>query len=250
MAGHSHSANIAARKGAVDAKRGKVFSKLVRAVISAARSGGGDPDANLKLRYAVEKAKAANVPKDTIQRGITRGAGSKDGDEWQELVYEGYGPAGVALLVTCLTDNRNRTAPDIKHAFDRGNGNLGSPGSVSFLFDLRALFAIERGGRDEDALTELALDVGADDVELDGDVALLYAKPTEFIPIKAALEARAQKFLSAELAYVPQNRVPIADKDDARRILKLIASLEDNDDVQNVYANYDMPAEWIEELSA
>jgi YebC/PmpR family DNA-binding regulatory protein len=250
MAGHSHSANIAARKGAVDAKRGKIFSKLARAIISAARQGGGDPDANLKLRYAVEKAKAANVPKDTIQRAIQRGSGSKEGDDWQELVYEGYGAGGVALIVTCLTDNRNRTAPDIKHAFDRGNGNLGSPGSVAFLFEMRAVFALVKKDRDEDQLTELALEVGADDVELDGDAAILYAKPTDFIPIKAALESRGEQFLSAELAYVPHNRVPVQDKDDARRVLRLIASLEDNDDVQNVYANYDMPAQWIEELTA
>jgi YebC/PmpR family DNA-binding regulatory protein len=250
MAGHSHSANIAARKGAVDAKRGKVFSKLARAVISAARQGGGDPDANLKLRYAIEKAKAANVPKDTIERAIKRGSGSKEGDAWQELVYEGYGPGGVALIVNCLTDNRNRTAPDIKHAFDRGNGNLGAPGSVAYLFQLRALFAIEGAGRGEDALTELALEVGADDVELDAETAILYGKPADFIPIKAALESRGQKFLAAELAYVPHNRVPITDKEEARKILKLISTLEDNDDVQNVYANYDMPPSWIEELSA
>ena len=150
MAGHSHSANIAARKGAVDAKRGKIFSKLVRAIIVAARAGGGDPDANLKLRYAIEKAKAANVPKDTIARAITKGSGSKDGDQWEELAYEGYGPGGVALMVACLTDNRHRTSPDIKYLFERGGGNLGSPGSVSFLFEMRSVFALERKQRDED----------------------------------------------------------------------------------------------------
>jgi len=249
MAGHSHSANIAARKGAVDAKRGKIFSKLVRAIISSARAGGGDPDANLKLRYAIEKAKAANVPKDTISRAITKGSGSKDGDQWEELAYEGYGPAGVALMITCLTDNRHRTSPDIKHLFERGGGNLGSPGSVSFLFELRSVFALDRKQRDEDQMTELALDVGADDVELDGDAAILYAKATEFLPMKAVLEKKGESFLSAEMAYVPLNRVAVAEKEDARRILKLIASLDDNEDVQSVYANYDMPAEWIEELA-
>jgi len=249
MAGHSHSANIAARKGAVDAKRGKVFSKLVNAILCSARAGGGDPEANLKLRYAIDKAKAANVPKDTIQRAIAKGSGSKDGDEWQECIYEGYGPGGVALMATCLTNNRHRTAPDIKHLFERGGGNLGSPGSVSFLFELRSLYVIERQGRDEDALTEIALEIGADNVELDGDAAVITAKATEFMPMKAALEARAERFLSAELAYVPGNRVPVADKEEARKLLKLIAQLDDNEDVQNVYANYDMPAEWIEELS-
>jgi len=164
-------------------------------------------------------------------------------------VYEGYAPGGVALLVTCLTDNRNRTAPDIKYIFDRGNGNLGSPGSVSFLFELRSQFVIEREGRDEDALTELALDVGADDVELDGEAAILQGSPNEFIALKRSLEERGAKFLSAELAYVPQSRVPVVSQDDARRVLRLIETLEANDDVQSVYANYDMPAEWLDELA-
>jgi len=250
MAGHSHSANIARRKGAVDAKRAKVFSKIARVIISAARVGGPDMDTNLKLKYAVEKAKAANMPKDNIERAIKRGSGSKDSDDFEELNYEGYAPGGVALLITCLTDNRNRTAPDIKHIFERGNGNLGSPGSVSFMFDLRSTFAIETGGRDEDTLTELALEVGAEDVELDGDVAVLYAAATDFISTKAALEERGEVFLSAELAYVPQNRVPINDEQEAEKLLKLIAALDDHEDVQSVYANYDMPAEWIDKLSA
>lgn len=250
MAGHSHSANIAARKGAVDAKRGKVFSKLVRAIISAARSGGPDPESNLKLRYAVEKAKAANVPKDTIARAIAKGSGSKDGDDWVELVYEGYAPGGIALMVVCLTDNRHRTAPDVKHLFEKHGGNLGSPGAVSFLFEMRSVFALERKGRGEEPLMELALEIGADDVELDGDAAILYAKATEFLALKSALEAKGETFLSAEIAYVPLNRVQVADKDAARQVLKLIASLDEHDDVQNVHANYDMPGEWIEELSA
>ncbi len=250
MAGHSHSSNIAARKGAVDAKRGKVFSKLVRAIISSARAGTGDPETNLKLRYAIEKAKAANVPKDTISRAVAKGSGSKDGDDWEELAYEGYGPGGVALMVACLTDNRHRTAPDIKHLFERGGGNLGSPGSVSFLFELRSVYALERKERDEDSLTEVALDVGADDVELDGEVAILYAKATEFLPLKTLLEEKGETFLSAEMAHVPLNRVQVTNKEDARRLLKLIAALDENEDVQNVYANYDMPADWIEELSS
>jgi YebC/PmpR family DNA-binding regulatory protein len=228
VAGHSHSANIARRKGAVDAKRGKVFSKLARVIITAARLGGPDPDANLRLKYAVEKARAANMPKDNIERAIKRGSGSKDGDSFEELNYEGYAAGGVALLVACLTDNRNRTAPDVKYIFDRNSGNLGSPGSVSFLFDLRATFAVETQGRDEDALTELALEVGADDVELDGETALLTAGPTELPTIKAALEEQGEKLLTSELAYVPQNRVPVADKDVAAKVLKLIAALEDH----------------------
>jgi len=219
MAGHSHSANIARRKGAVDAKRGKVFSKLARAIISAARQGGGDPDHNLKLRYAIDAARASNVPKDTIERAVQRGSGSKDSDAFEEVNYEGYAPGGIALLVACLTDNRHRTSPDIKFIFDRSGGNLGSPGSVGFLFALRSVIELERGGRDEDQLTEIAL------------------------------EKRGHKLASAQLAYVPANRVPVTDKEDARKLLKLIEALEDNDDVQNVYANYDIPAEWLDELA-
>jgi len=248
MAGHSHSANIARRKGAVDAKRGKVFSKLARAIISAARTGGGDPKANLKLVYAIEKARAANMPKDTIKNAIDRGTGAKNGDDFEELSYEGYGPGGIALVVTCLTDNRHRTAPDVKHIFDRNGGNLGAQGSVLFLFDFKSVIAIETGGRDEDALTELALEVGAEDVSIDGESAVIYAAATDFIAVKAALEEKGVAFLSASLEYVPKSRTPVADKEDARKLLKLIDVLEDNEDVQNVFSNYDIPTEWLDEI--
>lgn len=250
MAGHSHSANIARRKNAVDAKRGKEFSKLARAIISAARQGGGDPDQNLKLKYAIEKAKAGNMPKDTIERAVAKGSGSLEAEAYEELTYEGYAPGGIALMVCCLTDNRNRTAPDVKNVFEKANGNLGAPGSVSYMFDQRAVFVIERGKRDEMALTELALEVGADDVEVEDDAAVLYADAKEFIAVKDALEAEKVEFLSAELAYVPQNRVAVESKDDAGKVLRLIDNLDDLDDVQNVYANYDIPDEWIEELSS
>ena len=246
MAGHSHSANIARRKGAVDAKRGKIFSKLSRAIISAARQGGPDVEANLKLKYAVDKAKAANMPKDNIERAIARGAGSKDGGDMEEILYEGYAPGGVALLIQVLTDNRNRTAPDIRFLFDRAGGSLGSPGSVAYMFELRSVFAVERGDRDEDSLTELALESGCDDVEVADDVAVFTAAATEFTAVRAALEAAGLTFLSAELAQVPGTRVPVASQEDARKVLKLIESLEDNDDVQSVYANYDIPDEWLE----
>lgn len=246
MAGHSHSANIARRKGAVDAKRGKAFSKLSRAIISAARQGGGDVDANLKLKYAIDKAKAANMPKDNIERAIVRATGSKDGEGFEEILYEGYAPGGVALLIAVLTDNRNRTAPDIRYIFDRAGGSLGAPGSVNYMFDLRSVFVVERDGRDEDSLTELALEAGCEDVEVTSDVAVFTAVATEFTAVRAALEAAGSKFLSAELAHVPQNRVPVASQEDAQKVLKLIEALEDNDDVQSVYANYDIPDEWLE----
>jgi YebC/PmpR family DNA-binding regulatory protein len=245
VAGHSHSANIARRKNAVDAKRGKEFSKYARAIISAARQGGPDPDQNLRLKYAIEKAKAGNMPKDTIERAVAKGGGSKDGDAFEELNYEGYAPSGVALLVSCLTDNRNRTAPDVKYVFEKAGGNLGSPGSVSYMFDQRSVFVCDRGGRGEDDLTEIALEVGADDVEVEDEVAVFYADAKEFIAVKAALEEAGLAFHSAELAYVPQNRIAVDDQETAQKVLKLIDSLEDHDDVQNVYANYDLPSEWM-----
>ena len=245
MAGHSHSANIARRKNAVDAKRGKDFSKYARAIISAARIGGMDVDQNLRLKYAIEKAKAGNMPKDTIERAVAKGGGAKDGDDFEELNYEGYAPSGVAVLITCLTDNRNRTAPDIKYVFDKAGGNLGAPGSVSYMFDQRSVYVCERGGKSEDKLTEIALEAGADDVEIEDEVVVFYADAKEFMPVKEALEAFGLSFHSADLAYVPQNRIAIEDEETAQKILKLIDALEDLDDVQNVYANYDIPSEWI-----
>jgi len=249
MAGHSHAANVARRKNSVDAKRARIFSKCSRVIMSAVRQAGADPDHNLKLRYAIEKARAENMPKDNIDRAIKRAAGEGAG-EMYELTYEGYGAGGVALMVTCLTDNRNRTAPDIKFIFEKRGGNMGSPGSVSFMFAFRSTFVVETGGRTEDELLEATLEAGAEDAELDGDLATVYAAPTEFLAVKAALEAAGFTFLSAETGYVPENRVAVANKEDARKVLALIEALEDNDDVQSVYANYDIPSDWLDELGA
>lgn len=248
MAGHSHSSNIAARKGAVDKKRSNAFSKLSRNIMSAVKQGGPDPDANFKLRYAIEKARAGNMPKENIERVIKKSASDKS-DSMEELVYEGYAPGGVALMIACLTDNRHRTAPDIKHAFEKGGGNLGSPGSVAFLFSYKTLVVLEKGERGEDEWLEFGLECGAEDVKVEGDAVSITAPATEFLAVKKALEQREVAMLSAEMGYVPGTLVPVADKDDARRVLKLIETLEDNDDVQSVYANYDIPAEWIAELS-
>jgi YebC/PmpR family DNA-binding regulatory protein len=246
MAGHSHSANIKHRKNAVDAKRGKLFSKLARAVISAARQGGGDLDGNPRLKLAVEKAKAGNMPKDSIARAIRRGTGEGgDASQYEDLLYEGYAAGGVAILVACLTDNRHRTSPEIKHLFDKNEGNLGSPGSVAFLFDLRSVFGAEIGERDEDAWLELALEAGAEDVEFDAGYVTVLAPAVEFLDVKSALEGAGVELSSAETAYVPQNSVAVEERDIARRVLRLIEALEDNDDVQHVYANYDMPTEWL-----
>ena len=260
MAGHSHAANVKHRKNAVDAKRAKIFSKLARNIISAVRQGGTDVDTNLKLKYAVEKARAANMPKDNIQRAIKRGDGAKDGDDFEELTYEGYAPGGVALLITCLTDNRNRTAPDVKFALERGGGNMGTSGSVSFMFDFKSVFVVDMTGEqadeefegkpfDEDGLMEAALEAGAEDVQVDGDVATVYGAATDFLDIKTGLEGQGVVLLSAETGYVPQNTIEVQSKDDAAKILKLIDKLEDNEDVQNVYANFDIKDEWLDELS-
>ncbi len=248
MAGHSHSANIKRRKDSVDAKRGKLFSKLARAIISAARQGGGDPDQNLRLKLAIEKAKAGNMPKDNIERAIKTGSGTRDGDAFEELLYEGYAPGGVALMVVALTDNRNRTAPDVKYLFERGGGNLGASGSVSFLFDFRSIYVVRTGGRVEDELLELALEAGADDLEYEEELSTILAPATAFAQVKAALEGAGLELESAELGYIPQNYVKVGTREEAAKVLRLIDLLEENEDVQDVYANYEIADEWMAEL--
>ena len=241
MAGHSHSANIARRKNAVDAKRGKLFSKLARAIISAARQGGGDPDKNLKLKYAIEKAKAGNMPKDNIERAIKAGSGAKDGDDFEELNYEGYAPCGVAVLVSALTDNRNRTAPEVKYTFEHHGGNMGATGSVSFMFDFKSIFVLETAGKSEDEKMEIAIEAGAEDVQVESEFATIIAEATEFLSVKAALEAAGLVLMSAETGYLPQNTIKLETEADARKVLKLIDALEESDDVQSVYSNYELP---------
>ncbi len=249
MAGHSHSANIARRKNAVDAVRAKVFSRCAKAVMSAVRQGGPDPAANLKLRYAIEKARAANMPKDNIDRAIKRASGEGAGNI-EELVYEGYAPGGVAVMVMALTDNRNRTAPEMKFLFEKRGGNLGSPGSVGFLFEFRSIYVVETAGKGEEQVLEAALEAGAADVEIEGEAATIYAPPADFLAVKEALEAAGFAFLSAEIGYVPTSTVALTDRDEARRVLSLLAALDEHEDVQSVYANYEMPDAWVEELSA
>ncbi len=249
MAGHSHSANIAARKGAVDKKRSKHFNKLSRAVMSAVRQGGPDVESNLKLKYAVEKARAANMPKDNIERVIKRAMGEAGG-QMEEVVYEGYAPGGIALMVACLTDNRHRTSPDLKHLFDKCGGNLGTPGSVGFLFQLRSIFVCDRGEISEDGWLERALDCGADDVLFEDKLVTILAGATEFLRVKKQLEEKEITLHSAETGYMPLSTVQVTDKEIAAKVLRLVSGLEDLDDVQNVYANYDIPGAWIEELSS
>ena len=248
MSGHSHSANIARRKNAVDAQRAKIFSRCAKAVMSAVRQGGPDPAQNLKLRYAVERARVANMPKDNIERAIKRASGEGAGDI-EDLIYEGYASGGVALMVTCVTDNRNRTAADIKNIFDKRGGNLGAQGSVAFLFDFRAIYVVEVGEMGEDDIVEATLESGAEDCIFENDVATIFGAAADFLDVKKRLEGTGLKFLSAETGYVPQSTIAISSKDDAAKVMKLIGFLEDNEDVQNVYANYDIPDEWLEELT-
>ena len=239
MSGHSHAANVARRKNAVDAKRGKLFSKLARAVSSAARQGGPDPEQNLKLKYAIEKAKAGNMPKDNIERAIKAGSGTKEGDDFEELNYEGYGPCGVAVVVSALTDNRKRTAPEVKYTFEHHGGNMGASGSVSFLFDFQSIFVVETGGRSEEDMMEIAIEAGAEDVQMDEELATVIADPTDFLSVKDSLENAGLALMSAETGYLPQNTIQLETEADSRKVLKLLDALEENDDVQAVYANHE-----------
>jgi len=248
MAGHSHAANVKRRKDAVNAKKAKIFSKCARHIVSAVRVGGPDPDQNPRLVLALEKARAQNMPKDNIERAIKKGAGDKDGAEFEELVYEGYAPGGVALMITCLTDNRNRTAPDIKFALEKRGGNLGSQGSVSFLFDMRSVFLVDADDKEEEQLMEEALEVGAEDVLLDDGIATFFGPATEFIQLKQNLERIGYgEFLSAEIAYVPQTTVELESPEAAKKLQALIDVLEENEDVQTVSGNHHAPADWLED---
>jgi YebC/PmpR family DNA-binding regulatory protein len=242
MAGHSHSANIAHRKGAVDAKRGKLFSKLCRAIYVAARNGGGDPDSNLKLRYAIDKARSYSCPKDNIERSIKKGTGELGAENYEEVTYEGYGPGGVAVLCEVLTDNRNRTAGDLRKAFEVCGGNLGASGCVSYLFSFKGLFVIEAKTVAEDRLMEIALEAGADDLEHIDEYFEVTCDPKVFESVRKALESHKIAVESAETSYIPNTMVDL-DVENGKRMLKLRDILEENEDVQNVYANDNIPEE-------
>jgi len=248
MAGHSKWANIKHKKARNDAARGKSWSKCSRAIMVAAREGGSDPDKNLGLRYAVEEAKACNMPKDTIERAAKKGAGELDGQVYESIRYEGYGAAGVAVIVDALTDNRNRTAPEMRTIFGKFSGNLGATGCVGYLFDQRGVITIEQDkAPSEDELMELALEAGAEDVELEDEVWSLTCDPTQFLDVKAAVDAKGIECMSAQITMVPQNTVDVAGKD-AGKIMRLMDALEDNDDVQKVYSNFDISEEELAKL--
>jgi len=249
MAGHSHWAGIKYKKAANDAKRGKVWSKLARVLIVAAKSGGGDPAQNLALRYAIDKAKAANMPKDTIAKAIKKGTGETGAANFEDVLYEGYGPGGVAIMIEALTDNRNRTAPEIKRIFEKRGGSLGTTGCVNWMFHKKGLITVNKTAIDEDALMELALGAGADDMELLGDVFEITCAPAAYESLKKALEQKEIATEVAEISMVPQNTIPIEDEPTAKKILELMDMFEDHDDVQNVYSNFDIPDEIVERVS-
>ena len=247
MAGHSKWANIKHKKAAQDAKRGKVFTKLIREITIAAKMGGGEPSDNPRLRVAIDKALSANMTKDTIQRAVDRGAGGGENDNVEELTYEGYGPAGVAVLVEVMTDNKNRTVAEVRHAFNKYGGNLGTDGSVAYLFSKRGQILIEIG--DEDTVMEAAIQAGAEDVIIQDDGSIDVATTqNNVVEVKDILTASGVVILSAEVALVPSTAADL-DKESALKVLRLIDVLEDLDDVQNVYTNANFTDELLESLS-
>ena len=249
MSGHSHWAGIKYKKAANDARRGRIWSKLARVIIVAAKSGGGDPAQNLALRYAIDKAKAANMPKDTIEKAIKKGTGELDGVSFEEVLYEGYGPGGVAIMVEALTDNRNRTAPEIKRLFEKHNGSLGTSGCVNWMFSKKGLITVAADQADEEQLLEIALAAGADDMQTTGGVYEITCEPGAYEKLKDALKEKDIATEVAEISMVPQNTVPVKDEAAAKRIISLMEAFEDQDDVQNVYANFDIPDEIMARIS-
>ncbi|ASS92031.1 MAG: YebC/PmpR family DNA-binding transcriptional regulator [Bacillaceae bacterium] len=236
MAGHSKWKNIQRRKNAQDAKRGKIFMKLAKEIYVAAKQGGGDPDANPSLRLAIDKAKAANMPNDNIERAIKKATGSQDGANYEEITYEGYGPGGVAVMVKCLTDNKNRTATSVRTAFNKNGGNLGETGCVSYMFERKGYIVIDGNGIEEDNLFLEAIDAGAEELEASGEAFEIYTAPENLNNVKTALEEKGYKLETAEITWIPQTYTQL-DETTAEKMYKLIDVLEDDDDVQEVFHN-------------
>ena len=250
MSGHSKWSSIKHKKGAADAKRGKLFSKLSRAIIVAAKEGGPDPAGNLALQNAIEKARSYSMPKDNIERAIAKGAGEgADGASFETVVYEGYGPEGVAVLVEALTDNRNRTASDVRHAFTKHGGSLGATGNVAWQFERQGIVLVRSEGADEDGLLLAAADAGADDVSLDGSTYQVFSAPELLSAVREAVEEAGFSVESAALSMVPKATVAISDEATAKQVIRLVEGLEDSDDVQDVYANFDIPEEILEAVA-
>ena len=250
MSGHSKWSTIKHKKGAADAKRGKLFTKLSKAIIVAAKEGGPDPGGNLALQNAIEKAKSYSMPKDTIERAIARGAGTDaDAAAYETVIYEGYGPDGVAVLVEALTDNRTRTASDVRHVFTKNGGNLGTTGAVAWLFERRGVVLVDADGADEDELMLAAAEGGADDLDLDGDVFQVSSPPETLTAVREAIEGAGFTVQSAGLSMVPKTTVEVAEESSAKKVVRLIEALEENDDVQDVWANFDIPEQVLEAVA-
>ncbi|MEX0850348.1 MAG: YebC/PmpR family DNA-binding transcriptional regulator [Gaiellaceae bacterium] len=251
MSGHSKWSSIKHKKGAADAKRGKLFSKLSRAIIVAAREGGPDAAANLSLQNAIEKARSYSMPKDNIERAIAKGSGAdSEGAGFDTILYEGYGPEGVAVLVETLTDNRNRTASEVRHQFSKHGGNLGTAGAVAWQFERRGIVLVSAEDVDEESLLLTAADAGADDVEADGSSFVISSPPEALTAVREAVEAAGFPVESAELAMVPKATVEISDEATARKLMRLVDGLEESDDVQDVYANFDIPEAMLEAVAS
>ena len=251
MSGHSKWSSIKHKKGAADAKRGKLFTKLSRAIIVAAKEGGPDPSGNASLQNAIDKAKSYSMPKDNIERAIAKGAGTEaDAAVFETVIYEGYGTEGVAVLVEALTDNRNRTASDVRHTFAKNGGNLGTTGSVAWLFERRGVVLVDAESADEDELMLAAAEGGADDLELDGSVFQVSAPPESLAAVRDAIVAAGFAIESAELSMIPKTTVEIAEESSAKKLVRLIEALEENDDVQDVWANFDIPEQVLEAVAS
>ncbi len=244
MSGHSKWSTIKHKKGAADAKRGKIFTKLIKEITVAARMGGGDAASNPRLRSAVQAAKSENMPKDKIDRGIKKGTGELEGVNYEEVIYEGYGPGGAAVLIESLTDNKNRAVADIRHIFSKAGGNLGANGCVSYLFDKKGYFVIENSAVDEETLMEIALDAGADDVREDGSNVEVISEVADFEGVKEALENGSIPYISGEITMLPQTATVLRGKE-AEQMIRLMDALEDCDDVQKVFTNADIPEDMI-----
>lgn len=248
MSGHSKWSTIKRKKGAMDAKRGKIFSKLAKEITVAARLGGPDPAGNPRLRAAIQAAKMENMPKENIQRAISKATGESGGAHLDELILEGYGPEGVALMVESLTDNKNRTIADVRHLFTKYGGSLGEPGCVAWMFDKKGVIVFDKAAVQEDALLEAALECGAEDLQVTESQFEVLTDPTSLVEVKEALEAKGFKAALAELQLRPKTTVAISEEERARKIMKLVESLEDHDDVNNVFANFDIPDRILEAL--
>ncbi len=247
MSGHSKWSTIKHKKGAADKKRAKIFTKLIKEITVAARMGGGDPMANPRLRHAIDSAKAQNMPKDNVDRAIKKGTGDMEGVNYEEIMYEGYGPGGVAVMVECLTDNKNRTIADVRYIFNKAGGNVGTDGCVAWMFDKKGVITISKENTDEDTLMEVALEAGAEDIKDEGDSFDVLTAPEEFDVVKDAIDGAQITYEVAEISMVPQNTTAVSGKE-AEQMIRFMEALDDCDDIQNFYTNADIPDEAFEAM--